>query len=199
MPGRSCWLAITPSRRCDNFLYGFKGAPSARQPTGGDSLRELDAGNALGMPRTSIDAWRTWTMEAEGICGTVGGGPCRRKDPGAPPRTPALSQRWVLTRSSPRPARQSPTPEPPGHARARYARPYGHTLARPGEPGAARRVPDRGDDLPDTLRERIDGASRTATTRVTCRSGHGSARTSWAGRGRQIGAAMACPAGKGSI
>ena len=51
--------AITPSRRCDNFLYGFKGAPSARQPTGGDSLRELDAGNALGMPRTSIDAWRT--------------------------------------------------------------------------------------------------------------------------------------------
>ena len=123
----------------------------------------------------------------------------RRKDPGAPPRTPALSQRWVLTRSSPRPARQSPTPEPPGRARARYARPYGHTLARPGEPGAARRVPDRGDDLPDTLRERIDGASRTATTRVTCRSGHGSARTSWAGRGRQIGAAMACPAGKGSI
>jgi hypothetical protein len=39
-----------------------------------------------------------------------------------------------------------PTPEPPGPARARSARPCGQTPAGPGEPGVARRVPDRADD-----------------------------------------------------
>jgi hypothetical protein len=49
--------------------------------------------------------------------------------------------------SSPRPGRQSPTPEPPGVSRAHFDRPSGQTLATPGEPGVAPEVPDRGDDL----------------------------------------------------
>ncbi len=159
MPGRSCWLAITPSRRCDNFLYGFKGAPSARQPTGGDSLRELDAGNALGMPRTSIDAWRTWTMEAEGICGTVGGGPCplplRWTAPGAggPPRvrTPApvhsrATRRYALMAIEPSraisgrkrarladAAEKIPGRRPGPRPSLRDGCSPGHPLARPGK------------------------------------------------------------------
>jgi hypothetical protein len=49
--------------------------------------------------------------------------------------------------SSPRPGRQSPTPEPPGAARAHFDRPSGQTLAATGEPGVAQDVPDQGDDL----------------------------------------------------
>ena len=57
--------------------------------------------------------------------------------------------------SSPRPGRQSPTPESPGVARAHFDRPSGQTLATPGEPGVAPEVPDRGDDLtPCPLRAR---------------------------------------------
>jgi hypothetical protein len=60
--------------------------------------------------------------------------------------------------SSPRPGRQSPSPEPPGVARAHFDRPAGQTLATPGEPGAAQEVPDRGDDLtPCRLRARRGG------------------------------------------
>jgi len=67
---------------------------------------------------------------------------------GALPRTPALPRRWRMrSRSSPRPDRHSPTPEPPGATRAHFDRPRGQTLAAPGEPAVAPRVPDRGDDL----------------------------------------------------
>jgi hypothetical protein len=74
------------------------------------------------------------------VCKTVG------THRGALPCAPALPRRLSMG-SSPRPGRQSPTPEPPGMARARFYRPCGQTLAIPGEPGVARRVPDRGDDL----------------------------------------------------
>ena len=63
------------------------------------------------------------------------------------PRTPPLSDMGMQMRSSPRPGRRSPTPEPPGTARAHFDRPSGQTLAAPGEPGVALEVPDRGDDL----------------------------------------------------
>src|SRR5262249_6058907 len=66
--------------------------------------------------------------------------------------------------SPPRPGRQSPTPEPPGAARAHFDRPAGQTPAAPGEPGVAQEVPDRGDDLtPCPLRARSDSEpGRTA-------------------------------------
>lgn len=37
------------------------------------------------------------------------------------------------------------TAEPPGTSKARFARPFGQTLAAPGEPAVPRWVPDRGD------------------------------------------------------
>jgi len=50
------------------------------------------------------------------------------------------------SRSSRSPGQAEPTPEPPGAVRAHFDRPGGQTLAAPGEPGVAQRVPDRGDD-----------------------------------------------------
>ena len=35
------WCAFAPLKCCDNFLYGFKGAPSARHAYGRNRLREL--------------------------------------------------------------------------------------------------------------------------------------------------------------
>src|SRR5215467_2698252 len=68
------------------------------------------------------------------------------------PRTPGPpSEMGMQTGSSPRPGRQSPTPEPPGATRAHFDRPAGQTLAAPGEPGVAQEVPDRGDDLDAVL------------------------------------------------
>jgi hypothetical protein len=52
----------------------------------------------------------------------------------------------MQTGSSPRPGRQSPTPEPPGRQGLASIGPRADPC-RPGEPGVARRVPDRGDDL----------------------------------------------------
>jgi hypothetical protein len=52
----------------------------------------------------------------------------------------------MQTGSSPRPGRQSPTPEPPGRQGLTSIGPRADPC-RPGEPGVAHRVPDRGDDL----------------------------------------------------
>jgi hypothetical protein len=69
---------------------------------------------------------------------------------GAAPAPPALPRIWRISAviSS---RGQSPTPEPPEAAKARFARPSEHTLAAPGEPAVAEKVPDRGDDLPAAL------------------------------------------------
>src|SRR5262249_1239411 len=93
--------------------------------------------------------------------------------------------RWGVQKGpSPRPGRQSPTPEPPGAARAHFARPSGQTLAAPGEPGVAPEVPDRGDDLtPCPLRARRGGEPRgTAVTR-----GQGDTVTPWSEAGSTRG------------
>jgi hypothetical protein len=88
---------------------------------------------------------------------------------GAAPEPPALPRRWGMqTGSSPRPGRQSSTPEPPGAARAHFDRPAGQTLAAPGEPGVAQEVPDRGDDLDAVLaaQPKIGGSwSNSGSTR----------------------------------
>jgi hypothetical protein len=68
-----------------------------------------------------------------------------KKDTGALPRTRPSSE-MDAHRVISSPGQASPAPEPPGRARSRCARPRGQALARPGEPGASRRVPDRGDD-----------------------------------------------------
>src|SRR5215831_16814285 len=59
---------------------------------------------------------------------------------GALPRTPALPRRWSKGVIS-SPGQAKPYPGTSGTARARFDRPCGHTLAVPGEPGVARRVP----------------------------------------------------------
>src|SRR5262249_52027441 len=81
---------------------------------------------------------------------------------------PGLPSEMEQGMSSPRPGRRSPTPEPPGTARAHFDRPGGQALAVPGEPGVARRVPDRGDDLTRGIVHRAisqgDHRSATATS-----------------------------------
>src|SRR5262249_27989793 len=72
-------------------------------------------------------------------------------DGGAAPEPPALPRRWGCERGHLLARAGKPTPEPPGAARAHFDRPPGQTLAAPGEPGVARRVPDRGDDLTPEL------------------------------------------------
>ncbi len=97
----------------------------------------------------------------------------RRLYRGALPRTPALPRRWGMQMgSSPRPSRQSPTPEPPGRQGLTSIGPWADPC-RPGEPGVAHRVPGRGDDLtPSQCRARIcardgSGSSGTPETQVS--------------------------------
>ena len=78
-------------------------------------------------------------------------------------------------RSSPRPGRQSPTPEPPGRQGLTAIGPRADPC-RPGEPGVAHRVPDRGDDLsPRQCRARI--CARDVRDRAELRRRKSVART----------------------
>ncbi len=87
-------------------------------------------------------------------------GRCPRT-PGPPSRMSDQAVRW----SSPRPARQSPTPEP-REPQGLAALGLRQTLAVPENPGAARRVPDRGDDLrkPRSVPHACHGNNRLAHT-----------------------------------
>ena len=144
-PGRG--LCFTGDRAGGHLGHCIRGATDARgelvrfqvrRGAGGPPVIELDHVHCVPRRRLAL-TFAQVTAFSPGACKTVGISRGSAPHPGPPS---GMEQGG----SSPRPGRQSPTLEPPG-GKGSLRSTLRADPCRPGEPGVARRVPDRGDDL----------------------------------------------------